>query len=105
MLKADRKNKIPQFDKSMVINQLKCYCDSCYIDLRTRQLKKRVNEILACIDKFLNLPEKLKDKKSNKIVNAIKRSVIVEQSVYNQGCAKSFNLERFKIIKSCSVYD
>ena len=34
------KDLIPKFDKSMVIYQYKCYCDSSYIGLTSRQLKK-----------------------------------------------------------------
>ena len=56
--------------------------------------------------KFLKKSEKEKDNKPVKILNAIKRSAIAEHLVLNHSCAENFNLERFKIIKSCnSVYD
>ena len=34
-------------------------------------------------------------------MNSIKRSAITENLVNNQSCAKSFNLETFKILKIC----
>ena len=91
----------------MVIYQFDCYCDNSYIGLTTRQLKKRVKEhIPICVEKFLNKSEKEKDNKSVKVLNAIKRSAITEHLVSNHICAQNFNLERFKIIKTCyNVYD
>ena len=69
----------------------KCYFDNSYIGRTTRQLNKRVKEhIPAYIEKFLNLPEKEKDKNSNKIMNAIKRSATAEHLVNNQICAENF---------------
>ena len=63
---AEGKDLIPTFNKSMVIYRFKQYSDDSYIGLTTRQLKKRVKEhIPACINKFLNLAEKDKEKNSN----------------------------------------
>ena len=71
-----------------------------YIGLTTRQLKKMVREHTpACIDKFFNSAEK--EKKSIKIINVVKISAIAEHLANNQSCAKNYNLERFKITKSC----
>ena len=107
LLVPEGKDLIPKFDKSMVIYQFDCYCDNSYIGLTTRQLKKRVKEhIPVCVEKFLNKSEKEKDNKSAKVLNAIKRSAITEHLVLNHICAQNFNLERFKIIKTCyNVYD
>ena len=68
-------------------------CNNSYIGLSTRQLKKTAKEhIPACIDKFLKLAEK--EKKSNKIMNAIKRSAIAEHLVKSPGFAENFSSER-----------
>ena len=62
--------------------QLKCYCNGSYTSLTNRQLKKMVKDYIpACIEKFLNLAENDKEKNSNKIINAIKRSAIAEHLV------------------------
>ena len=49
------------------------------------------------------------DKKDDipvKAINAFKRSSIAEHLVNNSTCANSYNLNRFKIIKTCSnVFD
>ena len=39
--------------------------------------------------------EKEKEKKSVKILNAVKRSSIAEHLVNNQSCAENFNFDRF----------
>ena len=97
------KDYIPSFDKSMVIYQFKWYYDNSYTGLTTRQLKKRVKKhIPTCIDKFLKSAEKEKEKKFVKIMSTIKNLLLVN----NQSCAENFNLEIFKIIKSCcNVFD
>ena len=98
MLTPEDKDQIPTFDKSMVIYQLKCFCENSYTGLIIRQLKKMVKEhIPACINIFLNLANK-KEKSSSKIISAIKGSAFAEHLVNNQGCAKNFNLEKCKII-------
>ena len=53
------------------------------------------------MDKFLRSSEKDKEKKSVKILNAVKRSAIAEHLVKYQSCAEKFNLDMFKIIKLC----
>ena len=59
----------------MVIYQFECYCDNSYISLTSRQLNKRVKEhIPTLVEKFLRISEKEKEKKSAKILNAVKRS-------------------------------
>ena len=49
------------------------------------------------------------DKKNDilvKVINASKRSSIEEHLVNNSTCADSYNINRFKIIKTCSnVFD
>ncbi len=89
----------------MVIYQFNCYCENSYIGLTTRQLKKRVKEhVPACIDKFLKISEeKEKENKSVKVMNAVKRSAVAEHLVFNQKCAENYNLEKFKIIKTCKI--
>ena len=68
-------------------------CKNNYFGLTTRQLKKRVKELIpACIDNFLKLADKEKEKESNKSLNANKNSAIPECLVKNQGCAKKFKL-------------
>ena len=47
--------------------------------------------------------EKEIEKKSTKIMNAVKRSAIAEHLVNNQSCIENLNLERFKILKSCCI--
>ena len=61
MLTPEGKDLIPTFNKSMVIYQLKCYCNNSYIGLTTRQLKRIKKHIPACIDKFLKLAVKQKE--------------------------------------------
>ena len=52
------KDLIPKFDKSMVIYQYKCYCDSSYIGLTSRQLKKRIKEhVPKCVQNYMALTE------------------------------------------------
>ena len=59
----------------MVIYQFECYCDNSYISPTSRQLNKRVKEhIPTLVEKFLRISEKEKEKKSAKILNAVKRS-------------------------------
>ena len=104
-LTPEGKEQIPTFDKIMVIYKFECYFDNSYIGLTTIQLTIRVKDhILACIDNFLKLAQK--EKKSNKITNAVKKSAIAEHLVNNQSFSESFDLKRFKIIKSyCKVFD
>ena len=47
----------------------------------------------------MNLDEK--EKKFNKVINAIKIFAVAKHLMYNQSCAENLNLERFKTIKSC----
>ena len=98
------KDLIPKFDKSMVIYQYKCYCDSSYIGLTSRQLKKRIKEhVPKCVRDYMVLTEEeKKTKKSIKINNSVKRSGIAEHLVNNDKCAENFNFDRFEIVKNCA---
>ena len=55
------KGSIPNFDKAMVVYQLKCYCENSYIGLTSRQVNKRVKEhIPACVAIFFWVHQKKK---------------------------------------------
>ena len=70
------------------------YIYTSYIDLTARHLKNRVKEdIPTCVDRFLRLSEKDKEKKTVKILNAVKRLSIVEHLVNNQSCAENVFLD------------
>ena len=74
-----------------------------YIGLTTRQLRKRIKEIvsksvdnLCCLDK--------KDDKPAKVLNASKRSSIADHLIVNQTCANSYKENRFKLLKLVTMF-
>ena len=89
----------------MIIYQYSCCCTASYIGLTTRQLRKRIKEhVPKSVDNFCCLDKK--DDIPAKVLNASKRSSIAEHLVNNQTCANSYNINRFKVIKTCSnIFD
>ena len=89
----------------MVIYPYSCCCKTSYIGLTSRHLWKRIKE---------HVPKSVENvcfsgKKNDKLVKVLyvpKRSSIAENLVKNLTRAKSHNLNRFKIVKTCSnVFD
>ena len=89
----------------MVIYQYSCCGRTCFIGLTTRHLRKRIKEhVPKSVEKFC-----FSDKKvviPVKVLNVSKRSSTADHLVNNSTCVNSYNLNRFKIIKTCSnVFD
>ena len=89
----------------MVIYQFSCCCKASYIGLTTRRLRKRIKDHAPKSVESFWFSEK-KDDIWVIVLNASKCSSIAEHLVINSTCAKSYNLNRFKIVKTCSnVFD
>ena len=71
----------------------------------TRQIRKRIEEHIpksvesfCCLDNIDDIPDK--------VLNAFKRSSIAQHLINNPTCANNYNMNRFKIIKTCNdVFD
>ena len=89
----------------MVTYQFNCCCKASYTGLSTRHLKKRIKEhVPNSVDNFCSSENK--NDIPVKVLNSFKRSSIAEHLVNNSTCANSYNLNKFKIIKTCSnVFD
>ena len=89
----------------MTIYQYSCCCTVSYIGLTTRQLRKRIKEhVSKSVDNFCCLDKK--DDKPAKVSNESIHSSITEHLVNNPTCANSYNINRFKVIKTCSnIFD
>ena len=85
----------------MIIYQYSCCCTASYIGLTTRQLRKRIKEhIPKSVESFCCLDNK--DIIPAKVLNVAKRSSIAQHLINNPTCANNYNMDRFKIIKTCN---
>ena len=83
----------------MVVYQLSCCCKPSYIGLITRYPRKIIIDQIQNSVEMLYFPEK-KDDKPFKVLNESKRLSNAEQLVNNSTFANSFNLNRYKVIKT-----
>ena len=105
LLTPGGKDPVSNLNKSMVIYQYSCCCKASYIGLKIRHLRKKIKQhVLKRVKIYCFLDKK--DDKPVKVLNASERSSIAELLVKNSTCANSYNLNGFKIIKTCSnVFD
>ena len=107
LLTPSGKDLVSNFNKSIVVFQYSCCCTASYIRFPTRQLRKRIKRYVPKnVDNFCYLDKK--DDIPTKVLNASKRLSIAEHLVNNnnQTCANSYNINRFKIIKTCKyIFD
>ena len=99
---AANKDPIPTFNKSMVVYQFNCHCDSDYIGQTSRRFNERLKEhVPKCVRMFLN--NSSNDYKNSKtLTNAAKKSSIAKHLLENKdSCGKNYNNSMFKIIRSC----
>ena len=100
LIKPGGKDPISNLNKSMVIYQFSSCWKASYVGLTTRHLRERIKQhVPKSVEKFCF--SKKKDCISVKVLNASKRSSIVENLVNNSTCANSYNINRFKMIKNC----
>ena len=86
--------------KVTVVYKLNCFCDKSYIGQTSRNFKTRIKEHLpACVLKFV---EKQPEIKKTATSNAAKRSSVAEYLIKNRGCARKYDINRFKIIHRCN---
>ena len=94
------KGSIPDQEKNCIVNKFKCFCDKSYIGQTSRNFKTRIKEHLpACVLKFV---EKQPEIKKTATSNAAKRSSVAEYLIKNRGCARKYDIYRFKIIHRCN---
>ena len=104
LLTPGGKYPISNLNKSVLIYQYSCCRKASYIGLK-KTAKKRIKEHAPTSVENFYFSDK-KDGMPVKDLNVSKRSSIAEHLVNNSTCANSYNLNRFKIVKTCSnVFD
>ena len=99
MVRPGGKDPIAEFKQSMVVYQFNCFCQASYVEMTSRQFGKRTKDhIPKSIDEFC-----MNNKQTNsvRVINASKRSAIVEHLVNNLDCASNYSLKIFKISENC----
>ena len=89
---------------SCVVYTYECCCSNIYIGQSSRHLVTIIKEhVPKCVKEHVkDQPKKM----SNATSNAIKRSSISEYLVKNPVCGSSYNMMRFKILRSCTkIFD
>ena len=87
-----------------MVYTFECCCSNSYIGQTSKHLETRIKEhIPKCVsDHISNQPKTISIATSN----AMKRSSISEDLIKNPNCGKSYNVMKFRILRSCNnIYD
>ena len=87
----------------MVIHQFDCFCEASYIGITSRKLGKRVKQHMSI--ELICISEE-KESKLTQVLNALTFSSVVEHLLIHPTRANNYNVDRFKINKSCNnIFD
>ena len=96
------KDRIPTNDKSMVIYQFKCYCESSYVGKTVRRLSDRIAEhIPRCVRRFYSCESDEDYKTIPMLYNAPKKSSVAEYLLDNPECGTNIEKCEFSILRRC----